>query len=339
LWHVNLYLPLVNLGHELVRFEYDFGPHNGHLDPSNPVQRHFMLKHRQVLGEALLRQVRIAHRQKPIDLLFTYFYSAYVDPEVIGEIRRMGIVAVNWYCNASFQFELVKEIAPAYDYCLVPEKFRLDDYRTAGANPIYCQEAANPNWYRPYELPVEFDVTFVGQRYGNRPGYVKHLIARGIPVRVWGPRWDDPPKCPTEGDAELAACAGGVLGDEELIRMYSRSRISLGFSAVAQKPKMGLPPIKQVRLRDFEAPMSGAFYLVEYFEELTEFFEPDREIVMFDSPEELADKCRYYLDNPSRREVIRQAGMKRARNEHTWQKRFERAFGQMGLNMAGRKIA
>jgi len=339
LWYGNLYLPLVDLGHELVRFEYDFGPHNDHLDPADPAQRQFMLEYRPFLGEQLLRQVRAAHRRRPIDLLLTYFYSAYVDPEVIGEIRRMGIVTVNWYCNGSYQFDLVKEIAPAYDYCLAPEKFRLADYRAAGANPIYCQEAANPNLYRPYDLPVEFDVTFVGQRYGNRPGYLKHLITAQIPVRVWGPRWTDPPRRAGAWDAELAACAGGALEDEELIRMYSRSRISLGFSAVAHLPKDGSPPIKQVRLRDFEAPMSGAFYLVEQFEELAEFFEPDREIVTFDSAEELADKCRFYLAHPRRREAIRQAGTARARAEHTWQRRFTQAFAQMGLKTVGRRSA
>ncbi|MCC7350013.1 MAG: glycosyltransferase [Phycisphaerales bacterium] len=339
LWYGNLYLPLLDLGHELIRFEYDFGMHNNHLNPANPIQREFMLRHRPMLGDQLLNQIRAAHRHKPIDLLFTYFYSAYVDPEVIREIRRMGIVTVNWYCNGSYQFDLVSEIAPAYDFCLVPEKFRLEDYRAVGANPIYCQEAANPNIYRPYDLPVEFDVTFVGQRYGNRPDYVKHLIANDVPVRVWGPRWTDPPKRSGTLDAELAACAGGALEDEQLIRMYSRSRISLGFSAVAKLPKDGSPPIKQVRLRDFEAPMSGAFYLVEHFDELTEFFEPDREMVTFGSADELAEKCRYYLAHPRQRETIRQAGMVRARSEHTWQRRFERAFEQMGLKPACRRSA
>jgi len=78
--------------------------------------------------------------------------------------------------------------------------------------------------------------------------------------------------------------------------------------------------------------MSGAFYLVEYFEELAEFFEKDREIVFFESPEELVDKARYYLAHEHARERIRLAGMRRARNEHTWHKRFEVAFKQMGLS-------
>jgi spore maturation protein CgeB len=334
-WHNNLYLPLRDLGHELVSFEYDYGPHNNHLDPRIPAHNAFIDEHRPRLGRALLRQIEMAHARRPIDLLFSYFYSAYVEPDVIREIRRMGIVTVNWYCNASYQFDLVSEIAPAYDYCLVPEKFRLNDYRRVGANPIYCQEAANPTIYRPHDVPVAYDVTFVGQRYGNRPGYVKRLLRDGIDARVWGPRWADLPKHgqPDAPDEKLQSHAGPSLSDEELVLMYSRSRVSLGFTTVAHLPKDGSLPIKQVRLRDFEATMSGAFYLVEHFDELEEFFTPGKEIVTFHDDNDLAEKAKFYLRNDCERQRIREAGLRRARAEHTWQRRFEMVFGKMGFAM------
>jgi spore maturation protein CgeB len=333
LWHANLYLPLVDLGHDLVRFDYDYGVHNDHLDPRLPTHRAFIARHRPLLGEQLLRQVKAAHKQRPLDLFFSYFYSAYVEPAVIREISKMGIPAVNWYCNASYQFELVEEIAPAYDFCLVPEKFRLDDYRRVGANPIYCQEAANPNVYRPHAVPAEFDVTFVGQRYGTRPQFLKRLLQSGVDARAWGPRWDEQARrAASPLDHALARRSGPALTDDELVVMYSRSKVSLGFSAVAQVPKDGSPPIKQVRLRDFEAPMSGAFYLVERFDELAEFFEPGKEVVFFEDEDDLAEKAAFYVRNEGERGRIRNAGMKRAREEHTWHRRFERAFEQMGVN-------
>ena len=192
--------------------------------------------------------MRAAHAQKPIDLFFSYFYSAYVEPDVIREISAMGIVTVNWYCNASYQFHLVEEIAPAYDYCLVPEKFRLDDYRRIGAHPIYCQEAANPNIYKPYDLPQEYDVTFVGQKYGTRPMYVCALLDAGIDARVWVPlgnRLGPESRSGGKGRGRSRRCSWGArslvvmrfrriavalpLSDDELVRMYSRSKISLGF--------------------------------------------------------------------------------------------------------------
>jgi spore maturation protein CgeB len=349
LWHANLYLPLLDLGHEIVVFDFDYADFNRHLDHTIPDHSEFIRYNRPRFGDKLLKQIKAAHSQRPIDVFFSYFYSAYVEPEVIREIGAMGITTINWYCNASYQFHLVEEIAPAYHYCLVPERFRLGDYRRIGAKPIYCQEAANPNVYRPHGVPVEFDVTFVGQKYGSRPTYIRYLVDHGVDVRVWGPHWQDPrsriPLWRRAGSRVKHALTrnpsfsfpsvppercGPPLSDDELIKMYSRSKISLGFTGVAEIPVRG-GPIKQVRLRDFEATMSGAFYLVEYFEELTEFFEPGKEIVCFTEPEELLERVRYYLAHDAERKRIQQAGMFRARTEHTWHRRFEMVFKQIGL--------
>ena len=347
IWYYNLYMPLCDLGHEVLRFDYDLSAHGANRDPSVAGQRAFIKEHRPKLSQSLLAQIEHAHRERPIDLFFSYFYSVDVLPETIRTISEMGITTVNWYCNGSYQFHLVEEISPAYDFSLVPEKFRLADYRRIGANPIYCQEAANPAIYRPYDVPREFDVTFVGQKYGERPGYIRHLLDRGLDVHVWGPRWRGnepeiplwraagsrvkrflfgneplfPPHIPQER-------CGPPLSDEEMIRMYSRSKINLGFSSVADTTT----GIKQVRLRDFEVPMSGGFYMVAHMEELAEFFDIGSEVVCYHNQEDLAEKVHYYLNHEDEREQIRQAGHQRARRDHSWHKRFLDCFAEMGIS-------
>lgn len=324
LWYANLYLPLVELGHDVAPFDYDLDPHFGRLDIENPRHVAYIEEHRPRLEEALLDQVRRAHREAPVDVFFSYFYSACVRPETIRRIGEMGICTVNWYCNGSYQLHLVADIAPAYDFCLVPERYRLADYRRLGARPIYCQEAANPAVYRPYDVPREFDVTFAGQKYGDRPDFIRHLCDNRVDVRVWGMGWQPRRGQAPAEDVPPEAC-GSMLSDEELIRLYSRSKISLGFSKVGETHRTDAP-IKQVRLRDFEAPMSGAFYLVEYQEEFEDFFEIGREIVCFEDADELLEKVRYYLKHERERERIRRAGLARCRREHTWHHRFEMVF-------------
>ncbi len=362
LWYNNLYLALLDLGHQVIVLDYPLDAHYAHANPAIPAQRAFIRAHRSHLEKALLRQVQAEHKRQSLDLFFSYFCSAFVRPEVIREIRALGIVTVNWYCNGSYQFHLVRDIAPAYDFCLVPEKFRLNDYRSIEANPIYCQEAANPNVYKPYPLFREFDVTFVGQKYGDRPLYIRHLLDAGINVRVWGPGWQARPtrsspfsrlkKLSTvDGWRSLArkvqrghrvtelaeqpimlplGICGPPLTDEEMVRMYSRSKISLGFSSCGETHRTS-ERILQVRLRDFEAPMSGALYMVEYMQELEEFFEIGKEVVCYYDPTDLADKVKYYLGHDTERERIRQAGYKRALRDHTWQKRLADTFKTMGL--------
>jgi spore maturation protein CgeB len=118
---------------------------------------------------------------------------------------------------------------------------------------------------------------------------------------------------------------GGVLSDDELVKMYNRSKINLGFSVVGETFKTPTP-IQQIRLRDFEVTMSGGFYLLEYFSEIESFFRVGEEIACFSSKDELLEKIRYYLSHPEEREAIRLAGLRRAQNDQTWQKRFSTLF-------------
>ncbi len=367
IWRNNLYRPLVDLGHDVVEFRYDLRETFQKLDPVEC--RAFIRKNRPKVSSELLAQIREAHSRKQINLFFSYFYDACVLPEAIDEIRAMGIRTVNWYCNGSYQLELVSEISPHYDWCLVPEKFRLADYVAMGARPIYCQEAANPETYRPYALPKEFDVTFVGQAYGERPQYIRLLLDNGIDVRVWGPGWNNYGEVAQQsmlikarlllgrgkrvfapgglsvlhrrlhrvlsvGFAHQATLPAEILGDSlsdsEMTEMYSRSKINLGFSSCGNTHLSG-ERILQVRLRDFEVPMSGGFYMTEYMEELEEFFNIGQEIVCYKNPDDLVDKIKYYLANESMREAIRLAGYERCLHDHTWHKRFEAAFKEMGL--------
>lgn len=367
LWRNNLCLPLMDLGHEVVEFDYDLRETFLHVDTSDPAQKTFIKRNRPKVTADLLQQIRRAHAEKAIDLFFSYFYDACILPEAVEKIRAMGIKTVNWYCNGSYQLHLVREISPHYDWCLVPEKFRLKDYEAIGARPIYCQEAANPTIYKHYDLSQEFDVTFIGQAYGERPSYIDYLVRQGIDVRVWGYGWQAPSQTvggETVGIFERLSRAGrkllspvgravirrdilrslnvgvqaglpehvlgGLLSDEEMIRMYSRSKINLGFSVCGSTHETE-EKILQVRLRDFEIPMSGGFYMVEYMEELEEFYEIGKEIVCYTGPEDLAQKIKYYLANDAERETIRRAGYERCKRDHSWQQRFEMAFQMMGL--------
>ncbi|MGI4789434.1 MAG: CgeB family protein [Janthinobacterium lividum] len=346
IWRNNLYLPLVDLGHDVVEFDFDLSETFRHLDTGAPANQAFIARNRPLVTAELLRQVRAAHAARPITLFFSYFYDACILPEAIDEIKAMGIVTVNWYCNGSYQLHLVREISAHYDWCLVPEKFRLKDYEAMGAHPLYCQEAANPDIYKPFDVAQEFDAVFVGQAYGERPAAIKFLHDSGIDVRVWGPGWRNfGPVSPLRravrwgrrtlqgGSVPVTmpeVILGDPLSDEAMVKMYNRAKINLGFSSCGET-HLGENRVLQVRLRDFEVPMSGGFYMVEYMEELEEFYEIGKEIICYQDMNDLAHKIKYYLAHDDEREQIRQAGRTRCLRDHTWQKRFTTAFSEMGL--------
>ncbi|HEY2341490.1 MAG TPA: glycosyltransferase [Chthoniobacteraceae bacterium] len=339
LWHGNLYESLVALGHEVLEFDFDLSETFRRLDPGRAVDAAFIATNRPQLSAALVEQIEKAHAEQPIRLFFSYFYDACVETDALERVRALGIICVNWYCNASYQLHLVSTIAPHYDWCLVPERFRLADYRALGARPIYCQEAANPRIYHPCDVKAEFDVAFAGQCYADRPQVVRWLREQGIDVRVWGANWEyhaaPPSKNPLrrwfgKAPALPLDLVGGILSDAALVELYSRSKINLGFAAVGET-HTGAKRITQVRLRDFEVPMSGGFYLAEHSDELADFFRPGVEIETWRDRDELHDKCRYYLANDDARRKIATAGRTRALAEHTWEHRFKAAFREMNL--------
>jgi spore maturation protein CgeB len=348
-WRENLFGALVDLGHDVVEFDFDLEPLIAAADFADEANARFVEEWRPVASRELVAQVREAHAERPLDLFFSYLYSSCVTPDAIREIRAMGITTMNWYCNASYQFRLVEEIAPAFDVCLVPEQYRIDDYRRIGANPIYCQEAANPLFYLPQDIERDLDVVFVGACYGERPELIRTLVKQGLAVTVFGPGWDRPSlksrakrflrrslaqltgrPVPARLAAIPAGVWGGVLEDGELAHVYSRAKIALGFSSVGQTHRTG-ERITQVRLRDFEVPMSGAFYLVEQIPELGEFFDLGEEIETYRDIDELVEKCRYYLMHDDERERVRRAGHARALRDHTWQRRLTDVFTKIGL--------
>ncbi|EKE04607.1 MAG: hypothetical protein ACD_20C00042G0016 [uncultured bacterium] len=354
----NLYLSLIGLGHEVIEFDYDLRETFKNIDSTNPEQSKFIRKNRLKLSRELLGQIKEAHEYKPVDLFFSYFYDSCIFPETIDEIKKMGIKTVNF--NGFHQLHLVKEISPHYDWCLVPDKSSLEDYKEIGAAPVYCQQAANPVIYRSYDIPYEYDVTFVGQAYGSRPEYIRYLLDQKIDVRVWGLGWQNysavgrikslsgrglktllsgvikefldfiESSFNKEKESRIKLPyrkTGPVLSDTRMVKVFNQSKINLGFSDTTMDNERS----PQVCLRDIEIPMSGGFYMTQYTKELEEFFEIGKEIVCYIDKKDMSDKVKYYLRNDSVRENIRQAGYERCLRDHTWHKRFEIAFKEMKL--------
>jgi len=358
LWRANLHDPLVAMTHDVVLFEdgvqplFDLDPDAAATDAP-----------RAAFTAKLVDAIDAAHRARPLDLILTYLSSSHVEPAAIARLRARVAPVVNFFCNNVHQFHLVRAVAPAFTISLVPEREAMDDYRAAGASPLYWPMAANPERYRPLDLTPDFGATFAGQRYGERTTCVLALCEAGIDAHAFGPGWDPAAgrgarSVTPGGFAALAKLAGdtlrgrlpwrafedraawqrlqsahpgalhGPVNDDAYVALFSRSRINLGFLVLGDTHRT-LHPMRQVRLREFEAPMAGGFYLTGWIPEIEDLYVVGREIECYRSREELVDKCRYYLAHDAEREKIRQAGHARARRDHTWTRRFEALFAAL----------
>ncbi len=357
IWYKNLVEPLIDMGHEIVMPSFDVSEqYRATYDHGSEKQQQAKIEY----GRRLVKDVKESLANKHIDFILTYYDSFQISPEAIDELRQTGSLVVNYSCNNIHQFDEVREVAPHFDFCIVPEKEAIEKYLAVGAKPLHIQMAANPQFYKPYAVKEKYNATFVGQKYLNRPEYIHYLRKKGIDAKVWGPGWR--PLTPlwnrgnfmkslrhlpgriwlrfnqiiewrnllrTDPYALPPNACGGTLSDIDMVKMYSWSKISLNFSEV--KDQITGEIKRHIRLRDFEAPMSGAFYMTAYQEELTEYYDIDKEIVCYDTKEELLDKVKYYLAHPNKRIRIREAGFQRARRDHTWEKRFEQLFSMLKL--------
>ncbi len=358
-WLRNLYEPLIEMGHDVILFPASQGR-------QAMIQKNSQLK--AEFSQRLLDAFQQEHHRKPFDLVFAYLMDGMIDPGVLLEISKSDVPLCNFSCNNAHQFYLVGEISPYFDFNLHAEKDVQEKFLKIGANPLWWPMASNPKYFHPIDTSKTIDVSFVGANYGVRARYIAHLLRNSVPVHVYGPRWQLEGSHRWKDFArrvKLLAQATFIqthhqkayhsaklaefdfhrklfsryptqfhspVTDAELINLYSQSKISLGFLEVYKQHDPSEEITQHLHLREFEAPMCGAFYITGYSEELAEFFEPGKEIVVYRNIYELLDKVRFYLAHPDKAEEIRKAGYQRAIKEHTYHHRFNSLFQQIGLN-------
>jgi len=340
--HYNFFDTLQNLGHEILYFDF------GTL---------YLRLGRERMNRRL---VEVAHSEKP-DLMFTVLMADELDPAAIRSISGgHPCPTLNWFCDDHYRFEsFTRRWAPAFDYVVTTANSALAKYQAMGyRNVIKSQWACNHFLYRKVNLPLKYDVTFVGQPHGNRRELVRALKMANIDVKTWGTGWDT-----------------GRLSQDKMIKIFNSSRINLNFSNAASPERSatllrnnvakffrrtGLMPIakgarrlvslnpfitrqsvtrmgmvrylEQIKGRNFEVPGCGGFLLTAPAENLDSYYVPGRELASFDTVGELIDKVRYFLANEAERVTIAEAGYQRTIREHTYAHRFADIFKHMGFN-------
>lgn len=123
------------------------------------------------------------------------------------------------------------------------------------------------------------------------------------------------------------------LSFEEMIEKYSEYALSLSFSSYARTDCLH-NNVPVVNLRNFEVPMCGGVQICRYCDEMNEYFEDGKEVVLYRSEDEMIDKLRYYLNTANESEIrqMKKLARLRSENEHTWYCRFRRVFDVLGLH-------
>ena len=266
---------------------------------------------------ALEAQVAAAHDRAPIDALLGQMWRYVYSAEALGRIAVRGIPVVNismddrlpelWLERDGMRLGAIG-LGAATDLVLTTSPETRSWYGAEGVPAAYFPLASDPTLFSPTG-ERRYEVLFVGSRYGYRERLVGAIRRAGVPITVYGPGWPD-----------------GSLDGAEVARAFSSSRIVLGVGTVAHTSNT-----YTLKLRDFDAPMSGALYVTHRNPDLLALYREDEEIVCYESTAECARKLAHYLSNEPERARVAAAGLARARAEYTWEARFADLFRRMGL--------
>ena len=347
--HYNFYDTLVNMGHDILYFDF-----------MTLLQQHG----RSWMNRRLLE---VARSEKPV-LMFTILFTEEFEKKTIREISDGGqTLTLNWFTDDHWRFESYsRHWAFCFNWVTTTATGALPKYEALGyTHAIKSQWACNHYRYQKMDLPLLYDVTFIGQPHGTRRAVIESLRREGIDVRVWGNGWQS-----------------GRITQEEMIRVFNQSRINLNLSnasapstgslatakaslsaalsqALAVLPGgsivkragkrmlsvtsptgmvirdndsvLSVPASDQIKGRNFEVPGCGGFLLTGKADNLEQYYLPGKEVACFDGTPDLVDQIRFYLSNEEQRRVIASAGFRRTQEQHTYVHRFSEIFETMNL--------
>jgi spore maturation protein CgeB len=273
------------------------------------------------LNDASLKsQIEIALKDGAIDLIMGQMWANYISKEALAWVRRRGIPVLNISMDDRLPDNWRRAqdgvrlgaigLAQFTDMVLTTSLETCTWYGIEGYPAIFWPLASDPDIFCPDEdSERNIDVLFIGNKYGIREGIIRKLNKYGINVECYGAGW---PRGPASAEYSAA--------------LFKRARIILGVGTVGH-----CEDVFTLKLRDFDAPMSGALYLTHRNPDLAKIYQEGVEIECYDTPEEAEHKIHHYLANPLDLLRIAKAGHAKALSRHTWDCRLKEIFLRLRL--------
>ena len=273
------------------------------------------------LNELMLNFLRKAHARQPIDWILCTHSGSVILKDTLRRIREeFGVPIVNQWLDCKQNFEAKmgphgqdmgqKDIAPEFDMVWTSSRSVCEWYMALGARPLFLPEGFSPHFTPRINCKKIMDVGFVGACYGQRPDYINALRHSGISVTAAGYGWKD----------------SYVVPNDEMGKFIGSSKVSLGMGGVGYS--MDLTTLKG---RDFDIPGAGGAYLTTFNPDLAEFYHIGKEILCYQSKDEMVELAHQLINDESLRVNLAENGYARAMREHRWSHRFKTVLDVLGL--------
>ncbi len=242
----------------------------------------------------------------------------WVGPSLAKELKARATSLLNHNLDNPFtsrdgwRWRLFRKALPTYDLFVTPrESSRAAAIAGGARRAIAVMFSADERVHRPVDLSPEDQVTFgsevafVGTWMPERGPFMKRLVDRGVPLRIFGPRWTKAAEYPSLAPVVVSRS----LGDEDYVKAVSGAKIGVGLLSKGNEDLH--------TTRSLEIPAIGTLLCAPRTTDHERLYEDAAEAVFFDDADGCADLCLGLLADPARRLAIAAAGHRRAmRNGH-----------------------
>jgi spore maturation protein CgeB len=259
--------------------------------------------------------------------MFIAFKGNYIHARTLKSVSSRGIPLYNYFPDTSAfnHGEWLPKSLPQYDCVFYTKPFWYADViKQIGLKAaVFLPHGYDPLLHRRVELDamdiVDYacDVSFIATHSRHKERILESLIRLrpNLDLRIWGGGWAN-----RVSSLELRRHVKGfpLLG-ELYARAIQAARINL---AIMNGPASGASSGDLTTSRTYTIPASGGFMLHERNAEVLELYSENKEIVCFDSAEELAEKIDYYLLHTLQRKNIARAGHARCVPAYSYDNRM-----------------
>lgn len=231
--------------------------------------------------------------------------GAYLTPDTLKQIRRRGVMTLNYYPDLHFGHAgLDQQTLALYDSVFTTKSFQLPylEDRLGPGRAVFLHHGYSSLVHRPRmdkvaEQDYVADVLYVGNHSPYKQRWLD-AVARNLPdvkLMVIGNGWGEA----TKGSVLAQSCAGYFLVGDTYARVLQQARINLAFHSGPSGPN-GWQDL--VSTRTFEIPACKGFMLHIDNDEVRALYEPGKEIDVFASEDQLCERIAYYLARPHLRQ-------------------------------------
>jgi spore maturation protein CgeB len=256
------------------------------------------------LGNRILKEARDF---KP-DLVLSL--TGQLHPLVLEELGKISSNRrVLWWGDPPANSQRWGIVDPGWDFIYIKDLNAAEKLRLVGRNAHVLHEAMNPRWHKPVAKNSNGAIVVAGNYYAFRQAVILRLKKAGIDFQLYGPQ---PPRWAHPDIKKMHT--GKYLVGEEKSRVFGEGAACLNTFPLSEG--------NSLNCRAFEIAGAGGLQIIEYRPAIEECFEPGKELLTFQTFDELLSHIERARQHPSEMCCVRNAAARRALAEHTYSHRL-----------------